>query len=60
MGRRVRQGDPEKISVIIDEEVQTAFSWTDGIDSILSIFIPIDKETIKEICFVEKPHVPLL
>lgn len=60
MRARVKQGCPEEVTVIIDEQVQTAFGWTDGIDSILSVFIPIDKETIKEILFVEKSHVPLL
>jgi len=55
MQRRVRQGHPEEIVVKIDDEPTIAYGWTDGIDSILSIFISINfiSGIIKEILFID-------
>ena len=52
MKRRIGQGHPEEITVKVDDEPVVAYDWTDGIHSILSIFIPIDSGTIKEVCIV--------
>lgn len=52
MKRRVKQGYPEKFTIIVNERFQTAYNWTDGIDSILSIFIPLNLEIIQEISII--------
>jgi hypothetical protein len=53
MQSRVRQGHPEKITIIVDGELQTAYNWTDGIGSALSVFIPVSQGTIREICIAK-------
>jgi hypothetical protein len=52
MGRRVKQGYPIETFVKIDDQPQTAYGWTDGIDSIFSIFLPANEGKVKEICIV--------
>lgn len=51
MGKRVKQGQPEVITVQVDDMPSRAYKWTDGIHSCLSIFIPIE-QGIKEILVI--------
>ncbi len=56
MRRRTNPGQPEEVTVIVDEALHTAYGWTDGICSWLSIFLPGDTSTvntIKEICVLQ-------
>jgi hypothetical protein len=53
MQRRVKQGFPKECWIKIADQPQTAYSWTDGVDSIFSIFTPEGPGMIKEICVVE-------
>jgi hypothetical protein len=39
MRRRVRQGCPEEVIVKIEDEPKIAYQWTDGVDTVLSIFV---------------------
>lgn len=48
MRKRVSQGYPEEISLSF-KGVYKAFSWTDGLNSIVSIFTPIAENWVKEI-----------
>lgn len=54
MGRRVRRGHPEEVTIKVDGEPTTAYAWTDGVNAVVSIFLPKVNGTIKEICLVEK------
>jgi len=46
MGRRVKQGDPEQVTF---KGGYLVYTWTDGIDSIISIFSPSSGTSVQEI-----------
>jgi hypothetical protein len=58
MSKRVKQGYPEEVTIKVDGEPTTAYTWTDGINYIVSVFLPKGDGIIKEICLVEKMSHP--
>jgi hypothetical protein len=42
MGRRVKQGHPEEIHILYNNEITKAYEWTDGIHSYQSVFTKVD------------------
>ena len=48
MSRRVRQGYPEEVNLYF-KGTHKAYIWTDGLESILSIFRPLTDKSVQEI-----------
>lgn len=48
MSKRVRQGYPEEVNLYF-KETYKAYTWTDGISSVFSIFRPLSNKMVQEI-----------
>lgn len=49
MQKRVRQGKPEMLSIMLNDEPVSAFLWTDGVHSFQTIFYALNLQFVQEI-----------
>jgi hypothetical protein len=56
MQKRVRQGKPEMIDIILNDQPISAFLWTDGVNSFQTAFYALNLQFVLEITIKLDPQ----